>query len=40
VKAATGSTGKRIVGFAFDKATLPGQLIRVSLKTPSFELDS
>lgn len=40
VAAATGSSGKRVVGWAYDKATLPGQLIRVFLKTPTFELDS
>jgi hypothetical protein len=40
VKAASGSTGHRIVGWAYDKATAAGKLIRVCLKTPSFELDS
>lgn len=40
VKAATGSTALTIVGWAYDKATAAGQLIRVFLKTPSFELDS
>lgn len=40
VAAATGSSAKRIVGWAYDKATAAGELIRVFLKTPSFELDS
>lgn len=40
VAAATGSSAKRIVGWAYDKATASGQLIRVFLKTPTFELDS
>lgn len=31
-------SGKTIVGWAYDKATAPGQLIRVFLKTPSFTL--
>lgn len=30
------TTGNNIVGWAYDKATAPGQLIRVYLKTPSF----
>lgn len=40
VTPATGSTGSAIVGWAYDKATAAGQIIRVFLKTPSFELDS
>lgn len=40
VGAATGSTAKRVVGWAYDKAAAAGELIRVFLKTPSFELDS
>lgn len=40
VAAATGSTGSRIVGFAFDKATAAGQLIRVFIEAPSYTLDS
>lgn len=40
VVAATGSSGKRIVGFAYDKAAAAGQLIRVYLETPSYLLDS
>lgn len=40
VAAATGSSAKRIVGWAYDKADAAGQLIRVFLKTPSFTLDS
>lgn len=39
VLAATGSTGSRIVGFAYDKAAAAGELIRVKLDCPSFELD-
>lgn len=31
-----GSSGAKIVGWAYDKATAPGELIRVHLKTPSF----
>jgi len=31
-----GSSGANIVGFAYDKATAAGQLIRVKLNTPSF----
>lgn len=40
VKAATGSTGARIVGFAYDGASAAGQLIRVKLACPSFKLDA
>lgn len=36
----TGSSGSRIVGWAFDKAPAAGALFRVYIKTPSFELDS
>lgn len=39
VAAATGSTGNCIVGWAYDKATAAGELIRVFLETPSFLLD-
>lgn len=40
VAAATGSSGKRIVGYAYDKAIQAGQLIRVVVGTPSWTLDS
>lgn len=40
VKAANGSGGENIVGWAYDKATALGQLIRVRLKTPSFLFDA
>lgn len=36
VQAAAGKTGKRIVGYAYDKAANAGVLIRVSLNVPSF----
>lgn len=36
----TGSSGKCIVGWAYDKASAAGELIRVFLKTPYFGLDS
>lgn len=36
VRSAAGHTGDDIVGWAFDKATAAGQLIRIFLKTPSF----
>lgn len=36
VRSAAGHTGDKIVGWAYDKATAAGQLIRVFLKTPSF----
>lgn len=36
VDAAAGETGNTIIGWAYDKATTAGQLIRVYLKTPSF----
>lgn len=39
VGAATGSSGKRIVGWAYDKASAAGELIRVFINTPSFDLD-
>lgn len=32
-----GSSGANIVGFAYDKATAPGALIRVRLSTPSYQ---
>lgn len=34
------STGNRIVGYAYDKATNVGELFRVMIDVPSFELDS
>ncbi len=40
VAAATGSGSERIVGWAFDKASQAGQLIRVHLLTPSFAVDA
>lgn len=40
VKASTGSSADRIVGWAFDKATAAGDIIRVYLQTPSTILDS
>ncbi len=36
VRAAAGNTGDTIVGWAYDKATAAGQLIRVFVQTPSF----
>jgi hypothetical protein len=36
VRSASGNTGDKIVGWAYDKATAAGQLIRIFLKTPSF----
>lgn len=36
VRSAAGHTGDDIVGWAYDKATAAGQLIRVFIKTPSF----
>ncbi len=39
VAAASGSGGEDIVGWAYDKASAAGQLIRVFLKTPSFLKD-
>ncbi len=36
VHTAAGNTGDTIVGWALDKATAAGQLIRVFIKTPSF----
>jgi hypothetical protein len=36
VNSSSGNTGDTIVGWAYDKATAAGQLIRVFLKTPSF----
>ncbi len=38
VAAATPSSGNNIVGYAYDKATAYGQLIRVMLITPSFQV--
>lgn len=40
VAAASGSGGEDIVGWAFDKASAAGQLIRVMLLTPSFLKDA
>lgn len=36
----TGSSAANVVGWAFDKATAPGQLIRVFLTCPSFAFDA
>lgn len=36
VRSAAGNTGDKIVGWAYDKASAAGDLIRVFLKTPSF----
>jgi len=36
VKTITGSSGANIVGWALDKATNPGDLIRVVIRSPSF----
>lgn len=38
VRSAAGNTGDCIVGWAYDKATAAGELIRVFLTTPSFEV--
>lgn len=40
VSAANVSGGENIVGWAYDKATAAGQLIRVKLLCPSFQFDS
>lgn len=40
VAAATGSTGSKIVGWAYDKAVAAGDLFRVFVETPSFSVDS
>lgn len=40
VAAASGSGGENIVGWAFDKASNAGELIRVFIKTPSFAYDA
>jgi len=40
VKAVSGSGGESIVGWAFDKASNPGDLIRVMVTTPSFAFDA
>jgi hypothetical protein len=40
VKQATGSTAANIVGFAYDKATAAGALIRVKVACPSFAFDA
>lgn len=37
---ATGSTSKTLVGWAYDKASAAGELIRVFLKTPYFGTDA
>ncbi len=39
VAQATGSSNNEIVGWAFDKATAAGQLIRIKLSVPSFLVD-
>lgn len=36
VQASAGNTGDTIVGYAYDKASASGDIIRVALKTPSF----
>ena len=38
VQSAAGNTGDTIVGWAYDKASAAGDLIRVFLKTPSFDV--
>lgn len=38
VASAAGKTGKRIVGWAYDKAVASGELVRVVLSVPSFEV--
>jgi hypothetical protein len=38
VRSAAGNTGDCIVGWAYDKATAAGQLVRIFLTTPSFEV--
>lgn len=40
VTAVSGSGGERIVGWAYDKASNPGDLIRVMIETPSFAVDA
>lgn len=35
---AVGSSGKAIVGWAYDKATASGQIIRIMVETPSFRI--
>lgn len=40
VKAVSGSGGEDVVGWAFDKASAMGALIRVMLSTPSFRKDA
>jgi len=40
VKPSSGAGGERIVGRAWDKATVAGQLIRVYIQTPSDSLDA
>jgi hypothetical protein len=40
VKAATGASGASVVGYCLDKAEQNGQLVRVQLRTPAFELDA
>jgi hypothetical protein len=39
VRAASGSGGERIVGWAYDKAVNAGDIIRVYIETPSFATD-
>lgn len=38
VRGASGNTGDRIVGWAYDKAESAGQLVRIFLTTPSFKV--
>ncbi len=38
VSQAVASSGKCIVGFAYDKAVNPGELIRIIIRTPSFKV--
>lgn len=40
VAARNGSGGEDVVGWAYDKATAAGQLIRVNILTPSFQKDA
>ena len=40
VKPVSGSGGERIVGWAYDKATNAGDMIRVMVQTPSFAVDA
>lgn len=40
VAAVSGSGGERIVGWAYDKAVNPGDLIRVMIQAPTFAVDA